>query len=231
MKELSIEEKARAYDEVTKKVNDYYEGKTKIYSDVDKTLNYLFPELKESEDDRIKKELIEYFKWNTEQILDNFDNKDVLAWLEKHSEQKTIDEIAKEVCKNKESAMAFLKSAGIMNEKGELADEYKIEQGEQNPEEADNLHNYLYGEREATWSEEDNINCKRLLYFLDGGHLMHDHNIELSIWLKSLKERYTWKPSEEQIEILDMVLTNESMDDNIARILRELREQLKKLKS
>lgn len=39
-----------------------------------------------------------------------------------------------------------------------------------------------------------------------------------------------WKPSDEQIEILDIVLTNESMDDNIARILRELREQLKKLK-
>ena len=39
-----------------------------------------------------------------------------------------------------------------------------------------------------------------------------------------------WKPSDEQIEILDMVLTNESLDDNIARILRELREQLKKLK-
>lgn len=39
-----------------------------------------------------------------------------------------------------------------------------------------------------------------------------------------------WKPSDEQIEILDMVLTNESMDDNIARILRELREQLKKLR-
>ena len=50
------------------------------------------------------------------------------------------------------------------------------------------------------------------------------------VWLQFLKERYFWKPSDEQIEILDMVLTNESMDDNIARILRELREQLKKLR-
>ncbi len=43
-------------------------------------------------------------------------------------------------------------------------------------------------------------------------------------WLKSLKPQNHWKPSDEQIEILNMVLTNESMDDNIARILRELRE-------
>jgi endonuclease III-like uncharacterized protein len=49
-------------------------------------------------------------------------------------------------------------------------------------------------------------------------------------WLKSLRPQNRWKPSDEQMEILNMVLTNESMDDNIARILRELREQLKKLK-
>ena len=55
-------------------------------------------------------------------------------------------------------------------------------------------------------------------------------NNELIEWLKSLKDRYTWKPSEEQIEILDMVLSNESMDDNVANILRKLREQLKKLR-
>ena len=50
--------------------------------------------------------------------------------LEKQGEQKPVDEIAKEVCKNKESATTFLKSAGIMNEKGELAEQYR--QSEQN---------------------------------------------------------------------------------------------------
>ena len=49
-------------------------------------------------------------------------------------------------------------------------------------------------------------------------------------WLKSLRPQSTWKPSDEQIEILDMVLSNESMDDNVANILRKLREQLKKLR-
>ena len=55
-------------------------------------------------------------------------------------------------------------------------------------------------------------------------------NIEDTTECDYLFPQSHWKPSDEQIEILDMVLTNESMDDNIARILRELREQLKKLR-
>jgi len=44
---------------------------------------YIFHELAENKDEEIRKELIEYFKWNAQQILNNFDNKDVIAWLEK----------------------------------------------------------------------------------------------------------------------------------------------------
>jgi uncharacterized protein YydD (DUF2326 family) len=46
-------------------------------------------------------------------------------FLEKQDGQKTVDEIVKEICKDKASAVAFLKSAGIMNEKGELAEQYR----------------------------------------------------------------------------------------------------------
>lgn len=86
------------------------------------------------------------------------------------------------------------------------------------------------------WSEEDESHIKRIIEHLEGRKkdlktqwVAELHNKEID-WLKSLKDRYSWKPTEEQLDILDMVLTNESMDDNIARILRELREQLKILK-
>lgn len=92
-------------------------------------------------------------------------------------------------------------------------------------------------EQKPTWSEEDEkkLLCicawikdyPRIADFTDEMYTVANNYID---WLKSLKDRYSWKPSDEQIEILDMVLTNESMDDNIARILRELREQLKKLR-
>lgn len=51
-------------------------------------LETLIPELKESEDERIRKALIEHFKWNVKQILNDFDNKEVLAFLEKQSKKE-----------------------------------------------------------------------------------------------------------------------------------------------
>jgi predicted nucleic acid-binding protein len=86
------------------------------------------------------------------------------------------------------------------------------------------------------WSIEDNIRLQEAIRIVQNYHnnIKDEHLFATSGWclgwLKSLRPQNTWKPSDEQIEILDMVLTNESMDDNIARILRELREQLKKLK-
>ena len=56
------------------------------------------------------------------------------------------------------------------------------------------------------------------------------HIEELKDFLNCIASKQDWKPSDEQLEIIDMLLTNETMDDNIARILRELREQLKRLR-
>ena len=98
---------------------------------------------------------------------------------------------------------------------------------------------FYYNKQE--WSEEDAKALNRISAILVGASevknwwkeyrlIERDEMIRLTDFLKSLRPQSRWKPSGEQMEILDMVLTNESMDDNIARILRELREQLKKLK-
>ena len=89
---MTTYERAKAYEYVFQKVKDFFEGKQKMYSDVKQTLEYLFPELAESDDEMIRKELIEYFEWNA-QLLNNFDNKDVIAWLEKQGEQKSVDKV------------------------------------------------------------------------------------------------------------------------------------------
>lgn len=84
---MTQKEKARAYDEAVKKVKDYYEGKTKMYSDVDKTLNLLFPELKEDKDEKIRKSIISGLKYlETEFGWDAVGDVDILDaydWLEK----------------------------------------------------------------------------------------------------------------------------------------------------
>ena len=106
MKELSIEEKAKAYDEAIErakkqldeaKVFDYEDEQ--IAHDIRTTTYDIFPELKESEDERIRKKLIDYFKGFLEGNEDTYkvgggvtweglDVKDVIAWLEKKGEQK-----------------------------------------------------------------------------------------------------------------------------------------------
>lgn len=88
---MTTEEKAKAYDEAIER------AKSKIKNDKDhvlyeKDITDIFPALEESEDERIRKALKEYF-------INSFQNngiaaicgvhiKDILAWLEKQGEQK-----------------------------------------------------------------------------------------------------------------------------------------------
>ena len=79
MKELSIEEKAKAYDEALERAKQ-------IFSE--KELNYLFPELKEVEDERIRKDLLCYlhtlpnhFSHNGSLVVE------WVAWLEKQGNE------------------------------------------------------------------------------------------------------------------------------------------------
>lgn len=60
----------------------------------EKELNYLFPELKESEDDRIRKAIHIYLDWLDGRNKDyqpkgDYSIKDMVAWLEKQGEQKS----------------------------------------------------------------------------------------------------------------------------------------------
>ena len=100
MKELSIEQKAKAYDEAIKRIQSYVVdeyGCTRI-----KVVN-VFPELKESEDEKIRKEIIRivdgYFpdKASTqrEKYIAWLEKKEQVAWSKK--DIKMIDSIIEEV--------------------------------------------------------------------------------------------------------------------------------------
>ena len=84
MKELSIEEKAKAYDNVREKIA------VRFGSNV---ANEIFSEYEESDDERIRKDLILYLKsiLSNKKYGDKF-IEDWIAWLEKQSDtQKKID--------------------------------------------------------------------------------------------------------------------------------------------
>ena len=73
---MTTAEKAHAYDEALARANELYNrGYTSIPVDI-------FPELAESEDEKIRKELILFVKGNI-QDEESEQRKDYLAWLEK----------------------------------------------------------------------------------------------------------------------------------------------------
>ena len=89
---MTIEEKARAYDEaleVAKRnleaIEECGEGTSFAYEGFRNTLIHIFPELKESEDERIRKELICYFEKYPSIVIGPFNTKECIAWLEKQS--------------------------------------------------------------------------------------------------------------------------------------------------
>lgn len=83
MKELSIEEKAKAYDEAIEKLRSLHDDYDTVSTliDIKEELENIFPELKESEDERIRKALVRFHKSTID--IDGIKGDDILAWLEK----------------------------------------------------------------------------------------------------------------------------------------------------
>jgi hypothetical protein len=90
MKELSIEEKAKHYDEAIERAKSLID----FCSDSElKTLEYVFHELKESKDEKIRKELIQYLKDYPNLPNGQYSRNDFFTWLEKQGNQKSTDKI------------------------------------------------------------------------------------------------------------------------------------------
>lgn len=92
-------------------------------------------------------------------------------------------------------------------------------------------------QKPTEWSEEDEHKIKDIIYFLDTAKKHYASTVELDAcidWLKSLKDRYTWKPSEEQIKAVRLArsFVVDDFDENptLSEILVELEKQLKKLR-
>ena len=95
---MTQEEKAKAYDKALERAEkalevlgtDKCEGARQIFS--------LFPELKESEDERIRKKLIDTFNFYDPAMNSPFllgiDKKDIIAWLERQN--SNVDNANKE---------------------------------------------------------------------------------------------------------------------------------------
>ena len=93
MEKLSIEDKARRYDEALRKARIYYDDyKTRDNILYVEDMEDMFPELKEIEDERTRKEIIRFIQMEVE---DEMVGNKWLAWLEKQGEYKSPEEVLK----------------------------------------------------------------------------------------------------------------------------------------
>ena len=82
---MNTEQKAAAYDEALERATQKWECGLMTREDLEE----LFPELAESEDEKIRKELVKYFTEGREFLsLCSVGKEEILAWLEKQGEQK-----------------------------------------------------------------------------------------------------------------------------------------------
>ena len=145
----------------------------------------IFPELKESEDERIRRELIFYFGDMPEdtELRNGVTNRDALVWLEK--QDSNIDNANKEYWR------------GYREGKQEILDKYaELEKQTE--------------QKSTEWSEEDETKLKSACILLKNTSLKGNEGIVESTidWLKSLKDRVQpqnrRKPSEAQISFLEL---------------------------
>jgi hypothetical protein len=122
MTELSIEEKAKRYDEVVNKLRRFMEqGIDPLITRAD--VQDFFPELKESEDERVRKAIIHFISHTPTVPKGIIGKKTMLAWLEKQSCQKSIDELTPQEAMDVAVAKCFKKSEQNLTNEMKSAEE------------------------------------------------------------------------------------------------------------
>ena len=246
--------------------------------DFETAMRVLVPELKESEDERVRKEIISYIKSSGAVTNSNW-----IAWLEKQGENVYNEELSKSL---HEVICYFINNPNIPYLKREIVSKKiipyveKIEkQGSQNLANsaktckvepkviipkfrvgdiirlkvsdaeykiteisdgyyrgkgwfldivaADESDEYELVKQKPAWSEEDEdylIDVKTAFY----GYFDEGYAEELCNWLKSLKERYTWKPNEEQMEAIKQA-AEQNRASEMGNILDNLLVEIKNM--
>ena len=211
MIELSIEEKARRYDEAIERAKNFIENGDERERTIAESI--FAGIMEESEDERIRKALMQNLKerFGTKGNMgEGLDMPDVLAWLEKQGEQKSVVVIPK------------FRVGDVIRPKGSTA-EYTIESisGECYHGKGWGLHiscdnDYeLVGQKPTEWSKEDENHVKSILSTIEcckaqfpyASAVFEAYNADIE-WLKSLRPQKQWRPTEEQVNALRWVLNN-----------------------
>ncbi len=185
---MTIEEKAKAYDKAIEKIKYVMDrGVEPILNKAD--LQSIFPELKESEDERVRKQIKAFIKSRGSQITQSKTDA-WLAWLEK---QKGIEWKPSKDEMDVLYALCYLTNTIDDRKDAILTKLYQdLKREFFNGASYENMFPKEEKQKEqepAEWSEEDELFLKDLIdYFGLDGTLQHNEQ-DVIDWLKSIKSK------------------------------------------
>ena len=180
---MTQEEKAKAYDDALRKAKITLDCCNSASITTKNTIYDIFPELTESEDERIRKEIIEFLMLPHPQFVGKRHYEEWIAWLEKQGEQKPI-----EVDGEDYGIDGIWHAVEILKRTLGLVEGYQSDDGILEHKAAITAVEKLKEQKSVEWSEEDKYNINYISTVLYQ-NLSHEIWEELDNWLKSLKER------------------------------------------
>ena len=170
-----------------------------LQEDSDSSVEYIFPELKESDDERIRKELIDYHRSMAAQA-DDYVHEAWIAWLEKQGDNPIKwNKNTKDYKPQKNHSVLMKTTHGIAE--GEWQGVHWLQYRWSGIIKDSDVIAWIelsdlekQGRQKPTWSEEDEQHIDSLLKRLDGLCRNEFERTRFAIsedkdWLKSLKER------------------------------------------
>ena len=216
----TIEEKARAYDRALEKAREYWETDDDNTLDIKArgTMEYLFPELRESEDEKIKKVIIGLLKQSTYEdcVYDGVNMKDIYAWLEKQGQ----------------------KSAWTKEDEWKFSDILALLRGGENchyntPDLFDWLKSLKDRVQPQNWTEEDKERYISCLQRLGTGNPDQPETINSKWFKEHVTSLPQWKPDKKQMYFLNWLanvkLGDSVVEQEVSKNLNELYNDLTKL--
>jgi hypothetical protein len=203
----------------------------------------IFADLYESEDENIRNWLLNLVQSLPDKGLifssyDDIEKAKVLAWLEKQDPKKHEEELEKAYKTADEVQYKRGYEDGVKDteKQGERKPTIEMKSAEESLGVDSDTYNKIvdeciYGEQASDWSKEDERHLNTSVAYLKDAKEFKKMAENCIDWLNSLKDRYTWKPSDEQMEALAWALSlAKNCGEECAFNLRTLQDQLKKLR-
>ena len=222
------------YNEALEKAKEAYKN---CATDAEKRrLESIFPELAESEDEKIKKEILEYISKAT-------GCKEWIAWIEKQGEsQENKLQVSDELYEHIRNTCACIDDALSSKTLADITD--YLSMAERSANSALDMIEKQGEQKSAEWSEEDKGFVDLLLAIFTNEHpnglfttgditVFNGNSVpsnRIVTWLKSLKFQKQWKPTEEQMQTLHAQLNEGAVTyQEDKRVLTTLYTDLLKL--